>query len=84
VHLGIVLAVAVIVSGLAAQRGFRWKRQQDAFQRHLEEKDLASRRHHFRGALDVELEQSPPYDGPPLPRADGGGGVSPEGPSETG
>ena len=82
VHLGIVLAVAVIVAGLAAQRGFRWKRQQDAFERRLEEKDLAARRHHVRGALDLELEQGPAFDGRPESPSHGGDRAAPEGPSE--
>jgi hypothetical protein len=82
VHLGIVIAVVVIVSGWAAQRGFRWKRQKDAFARHLEERDLATRRHHFRGALDVELEPGPMSGEPPV--AGTGDPAPPPGPTETG
>lgn len=68
VHLGLVVGLVVIVSGFIAARGFRWKRQRDALADHLEQKDLASRRHHFRGAADVELIRGPADQGPALPQ----------------
>ena len=69
VHLGVALGLVVIFSGFIAARGFRWRRQRDALADHLEQKDLASRRHHFRGATDVELIASPPDQGQVLPPA---------------
>jgi hypothetical protein len=67
VHLGVVLALFVVFGGLAAARGFRWKRQRRADDERPVQKDLASRRHHFRGSLDVELVQHPKDDDPPGP-----------------
>jgi hypothetical protein len=69
VHLGLVIGLVVICSGFIAHRGFAWKRQRDAFTDHLEQKDLASRRHHFRGAVDVELISGPPDQEQALPPA---------------
>lgn len=68
-HLGVVLGLVVILSGFIAARGFRWKRQREALADHLEQKDLASRRHHFRGAADVELIRGPTDLGQALPQA---------------
>jgi hypothetical protein len=65
----------VVLAGFIAARGFRWKRQRDALADHLEQKDLASRRHHFRGAADVELITGPADQEQVLPSA-----IDPDGP----
>jgi hypothetical protein len=72
VDLGVVVGLAVVLSGFIAARGFRWKRQGDALADHLEQKDLASRRHHFRGLSEVELITGPADQGlPPAVDPDG-------------
>jgi hypothetical protein len=54
----IVVAGLVVVSGgLIAARVFRLKRYGDRVQRRIEQKDLDSRKHHFRGRPDMELPQ---------------------------
>jgi hypothetical protein len=67
VRLGLVLGLLVIGSGFIAANGFRWKRQRHDLADHLEQKDLASRRHHFGGAADVELIRGPNGQEPTLP-----------------
>ena len=64
------LGLAVVTQpGFIAARAFRWKRERDRLAAQLEQKDLASRRHHFRGAADVELVTGPTDQGPLLPPA---------------
>jgi len=58
----IALAVAVACAAFAVQRGLRFKRLRQADDRRLEQKDLARRRHHFRGAADVELPDTGDID----------------------
>jgi hypothetical protein len=67
VDLGLVLALFVLFGGFVTARGFRWKRQRLADEERLIRRDQDSRRHHFRGNLDVELIQSPKNDDPPMP-----------------
>lgn len=55
----IVLGLLVVFGGFGAARAFRWRRNEQRMEERRQAKDELRRRHHFRGALDFELEKGP-------------------------
>ena len=68
---GVVLALFVLCAGFFAANAFRWKRHNREMDRRRERRDLDSRRHHFRGSLDMEADRGQPAPPPKQPEADG-------------
>jgi hypothetical protein len=55
----IVVAVAIMSGGFVAARAFHFKRMNQADNARRERKELQRRKNHFRGSLDLELDQGP-------------------------
>jgi hypothetical protein len=53
-------AVIVAVAGFGVMRFFRYRRLLDEDDARAERRQAEKRRNHFRGSLDMELEQEPP------------------------
>jgi hypothetical protein len=57
--IGAIVSLFVLFAGFFVARAFRWRRYNRDSERRRELRDLGSRRHHFRGSLDVELVKGP-------------------------
>lgn len=53
-----IVAVVVVFGGFFVARFFRVRRYDRAMELRGERKDLAKRRHHFRGRPDLELDRT--------------------------
>jgi hypothetical protein len=56
----LVAAVIVACAGFGVMRFFHYRRLLDEDNARVEHRQAEKRRNHFRGSLDMELEQEPP------------------------
>jgi hypothetical protein len=65
--IGVLGAVVVMAGGFTVARAMRFRRRIREDDERRQSEDLNRRRHHFRGSLDLELEQGP-FRGPSIRR----------------
>jgi hypothetical protein len=66
-QIGIVVGIFGMFGGFTAARAFQFWRLRHADDTRLSQKEVARRRHHFRGSLEMELD-SKPAPGPSEPK----------------
>jgi hypothetical protein len=60
VQIAIVVALCVASGGFVVARAFRFRNFHKRDEARRQRRDEVSRRHHFRGSLDMELDQGIP------------------------